>query len=176
MKGRVGPRQVPDCLQMSASLSIELELRSGSSPLQPESCSVAHLCLSLCEPMECSTPGFPVFTISQSLLKRVSIELEMPSNQLILCHPIFLMPPVFPSIRVFSNESALSYQVAKVLELQLQHQSFQWIFSQNLNHHCYYALWLCLEWRFWGAELQWNSINCLFTDPWVQVYWVLWLR
>ena len=64
------------------------------------------------------------FTISQSLLKLVSIELEMPSTQLTLCHPVFLMAPVFPSIRVFSNESALSHQVAKVLELQLQHQSF----------------------------------------------------
>ena len=43
----------------------------------------------------------------QSLLKLVSIELVMPSNQLILCHPLFLPPSIFPSIRVFSNESAL---------------------------------------------------------------------
>ena len=107
MKGRVGPRQVPDCLQMSASLSIELELRSGSSPLQPESCSVAHLCLSLCEPMECSTPGFPVFTISQSLFKLMSIELVMPSNHLMFCRPLLLLLSIFPSIRVFSNESVL---------------------------------------------------------------------
>ena len=46
------------------------------------------------------------FTISQSLLKFISIELVMPSNHLILCHPLLLLPSIFPSIRVFSNESA----------------------------------------------------------------------
>ena len=46
-------------------------------------------------------------TISQSLLKLMSIESMMPSNYLILCHPLLLLPPIFPSIRVFSNESAL---------------------------------------------------------------------
>ena len=44
---------------------------------------------------------------SQSLLKLMSIELVMPSNYLILCHPLLLLPSIFPSIRVFSNESAL---------------------------------------------------------------------
>ena len=47
------------------------------------------------------------FTISQSLLKLMSIELMMPSNHLILCHPLFLLPSIFPSIRVFSNELVL---------------------------------------------------------------------
>ena len=46
------------------------------------------------------------FTISRSLLKLMSIELLMPSNHLILCHPFLLLPSIFPSIRVFSNESA----------------------------------------------------------------------
>ena len=46
-------------------------------------------------------------TVSQSLLKLLSIELMMPSNHLILCHPLLLLPSIFPSIRVFSNESAL---------------------------------------------------------------------
>ena len=59
------------------------------------------------------------FTISWSLLKLASIESVMPSNHLILCRPLLLLPSIFPSIRVFSNE------VAKVLELQLQRQSFQ---------------------------------------------------
>ena len=61
-------------------------------------------------------------TISWSLLKLMSIESVMPSNPLILCRPLLLLPSVFPSIRVFSNESA--HQVAKALELQFQHQSF----------------------------------------------------
>ena len=47
------------------------------------------------------------FTISQSLLKLMSIESVMPSNHLVLCRPLLLLPLIFPSIRVFSNESAL---------------------------------------------------------------------
>ena len=47
------------------------------------------------------------FTISWSLLKLIPIESMMPSNHLILCHPLLLLPSIFPSIRVFSNESAL---------------------------------------------------------------------
>ena len=47
------------------------------------------------------------FTVSQSLFKFVSIELMMPYNHLVLCLPLFFMPLIFPSIRVFSNESAL---------------------------------------------------------------------
>ena len=66
-------------------------------------------------------------TNSQSLLKLVSIESVMPSNHLIFCRPLFHPPSVFPSIRVFSNESVSLHQVAKVLEFQLQYQSFQWI-------------------------------------------------
>ena len=47
------------------------------------------------------------FTNSQSLLKLMSIESVMPSNHLILCHPLLLLPSIFPNIRVFSNESDL---------------------------------------------------------------------
>ena len=46
-------------------------------------------------------------TNSRKLLKLMSFELVMPSNHLILCHPLFLLPSIFPSIRVFSNKSAL---------------------------------------------------------------------
>ena len=65
------------------------------------------------------------FTNSQSSLKFMSIESVMPFSHLILCHPFLLLPPIPPRIRVFSNESTL-HEVAKVLEFQLQHQSFQW--------------------------------------------------
>ena len=58
-------------------------------------------------------------TNSRSLLKLMSIESAMPSNHLILCVPFILPPSVFPSIRVFSNESSYSHQVAKVLQFQL---------------------------------------------------------
>ena len=63
------------------------------------------------------------FTISQNLLKLVSIELVMPSNHLILCFPLLFLPSVFPSIRVFFQCICSSHQVVKVLELQ--HQSIQ---------------------------------------------------
>ena len=53
------------------------------------------------------------FTMSQSLFKFMSIESMMPSNHLILCHPLLLLPLIFPSIRVFSNESALSIRWQK---------------------------------------------------------------
>ena len=59
-----------------------------------------------CDPMNCSLPGFQSITISWSLLKLMTIELVMPSNHLILCRPL-LLPSIFPSIRIFSNESVL---------------------------------------------------------------------
>ena len=64
-------------------------------------------------------------TNSQSLPKLMSIESVMPSNHLILCCPLLLLPSIFPSIRVFSNESALCIKWPKYW-IQLQHQSFQW--------------------------------------------------
>ena len=69
--------------------------------------SVAQSCLTLCHPMDCSMPGFPVHHNSWSLLKLMSIDSVMPSNHLILYHSLFLPPSIFPSIRIFSNESVL---------------------------------------------------------------------
>ena len=69
--------------------------------------SFIQSCLTLCGPMNCSTPGLPVHHQLLELLKLISIESVMPSNHLILSHPLLLPPSIFPSIRVFSNESAL---------------------------------------------------------------------
>ena len=69
--------------------------------------SDAQLCLTLCNPMDCSLPGFLSIINSQTLLKLMSIEPVIPFNHLILCHPLLLVPSIFPSIRVFSNESVL---------------------------------------------------------------------
>ena len=81
--------------------------------------SVVQLCPTFCDAVDCSMPGFPVFHyLPGSLLKFKSIESVMPSNCLILCRPHLFLPSIFPSIKVFSNE----------LALELQHQSFQWIF------------------------------------------------
>ena len=63
--------------------------------------------------MDGSTAGFLSFTISQSLLKLMPIESVMPSNHLILCHPLLLLPSIFPGIRVFSNEPALYHLITQ---------------------------------------------------------------
>ena len=68
---------------------------------------VAQSCPTLCDPMNHSTPGLLVHHQLPELLKLMSIELLMPSSHLILCHPLLLLPSIFPSIRVFSDESVL---------------------------------------------------------------------
>ena len=69
--------------------------------------SVAQSCPTLCDPMNCSTPGLLSVTNSRSSLRLTSIESMMPSSHLILCHPLLLLPPIPPIIEVFSNESTL---------------------------------------------------------------------
>ena len=70
--------------------------------------SVAQLCLTLCNPMDFSTPGLPVLhQLPEPFVKLMSIAWVMPSNHFILCRPLLLPPSIFPSIRVFSNESVL---------------------------------------------------------------------
>ena len=87
----------------------------------------AHECFSSVQLLSCArlfaTPRTAAcqaslsITNSQSLLKLMSIESVMPSNHLILCHPLLLLPSLFRSIRVFSNESVLHIRLANVLEL-----------------------------------------------------------
>ena len=62
-------------------------------------CSVAKLCPILYDPMDCSTPGFSSSMISQILLKSISTESVVLSNHLILCHPLFILLSIFPSIK-----------------------------------------------------------------------------
>ena len=73
-------------------------------------------------------------TISQSLLKLMSIELVMPSNHLILCHPLLLPPSIFPSIRVFSNESVLRIRWPKY-----------WSFSFSISPSNEYSGLICFR-------------------------------
>ena len=127
-------------LLQHCSIALSWELESSSSVL-PQDCSsflgsflfpsaqfssLTQSRMTLCNPVDCSTPSFLSITNSQSLLQLMSIELVRPSNHLIPCRHLLLLL-IFPSIKVFSNVSSL-HQVAKVLLLQLQHQSFQWIF------------------------------------------------
>ena len=84
--------------------------------------AVAHSCSTLCDPMNRSTPGLPVHHLSRSSLRLTSVESMMPSSHLVLCHPLLLLPPIPPSIRVFSNESALHIRWPKY-----------WSFSFNIS-------------------------------------------
>ena len=93
-------------------------------------CSVAKSCLTLCDPMDGNISGSPVLHYPWSLLKLIAIESVMPSNHLLLCCPLLLLSSIFPGIRVFL---ALHIRWPKLLEFQLQHQSFQWIVKVDFS-------------------------------------------
>ena len=84
--------------------------------------SVAQSCPTLCDPMDRSTPGLPVHHQLRSSPKPVFIKSVMPSSHLILCRPLLCLPPIPPSIRVFSNESTLHMRWPKY-----------WSFSFNIS-------------------------------------------
>ena len=67
--------------------------------------SVAQSCPTLCDPMVAACQTSLSIISSWYLLKLISIDLVMPSNHLVLCHPLLLLPSIFPIIRVFTNES-----------------------------------------------------------------------
>ena len=81
--------------------------------------SVAQLCPTLCDPMNRSMPGLPVHDQLPDFIQLMSIQSVMPSSHLILCCPLLLLPPVPPSIRVFSNESTLYMRWAKYWSFSL---------------------------------------------------------
>ena len=77
-------------------------------------------------PWTAAHQAFLSITSSWSLPKLMFDESMVPSSHLILCRPLLLLPSIFPSIRVFSNEAALWIRWPKYWRFQLQHQSFQW--------------------------------------------------
>ena len=76
-------------------------------------CSVTQSCPTLATPWTIACQASLSFTISRSLLKLMSIQSMMPSNRLILCHPLLFLPSIFPSTRVFSNESVICIRQPK---------------------------------------------------------------
>ena len=88
-------------------------------PLITQFSSVVQLCPTLCNPMDCSTPGFFVLHYLPEFAQLMSIESVMPSNHLILCCPLLLLPSTFPSIRVLSNEWALCIKRPKYLSFSI---------------------------------------------------------
>ena len=102
-------RQVIHCSQGHVAKSVLLS-------------SLAQLCLTLCDLTDCSMPGFPVHHQLPELTQTQSIKSVMPSNHIILCCPLLLLPSIFPSIRVFSKKSVLSVKWPKY-----------WSFSFSIN-------------------------------------------
>ena len=88
----------------SSTLAWKIPWTEESGRLQSSSVTQSP---TLCDPMNRSTPGLPVHHHLRSSLRLTSIESVMPSSHLILCRPLLLLPPIPPSIRVFSSESTL---------------------------------------------------------------------
>ena len=101
--------------------------------------------------MNHSTPGLPV-TSSRSSPKSVSIESVMPSNYLILCHSLLLLRSIFPSIRVFSNESTLCYRWPNY-----------WSFSFHISPLMNTQDWSPLGWTGW-ISLHFKGLSRVFSN------------
>ena len=103
---------------LSASIGLFVHPFGTSALYSVQFSSVSQLCPTPCDPMNRSTPGLPV---NNQLLEltQTHIESVMPSSHFILCPSLLLLPSIFSSIRVFSNEISSSHQVARVLEFQL---------------------------------------------------------
>ena len=100
--------------------------------------------------MDCNTPHTLSITISQSLLKLIPIELVMPSNHLILCHPLLLLLSIFPSIRVFSNESTLHIRWPKY-----------WSFSFSISPSNEYSLLISFRINWFDLLAVQGTLKCL---------------
>ena len=115
-------RQLP--VKHIGTTATEYDLDSSTAPIQHQFSSVQSLghVWFFATPWTAARQASLSITNSQSPPKPRSIELVMPSNHLILCHPLLLLPSVFPSIRAFSNESALCMRWPKY-----------WSFSFNIS-------------------------------------------
>ena len=117
----VPERHQVSCLEQASVIvdfMCQLDRIMGCLEISVQFSSVAQLFLTLCKPVDCSTPGLSI-TNSRHLLKLMSIESVMSSNHLILYYPLFLPSSVFPSIRVFSNESVLCIRWPKYWSFSL---------------------------------------------------------
>ena len=112
------------CLENSMDVGIWWTMVHGAAKTQLSDwahiSSVIHSCLTICDPMDCSMLGFPVY---HQLLKLAQIHVHRVGDAIQHSHPL-TFPSIFPSIRVFSNESVLCIGWAKYW-FQVQHQSFQ---------------------------------------------------
>ena len=122
--------------------------------------SISQSCPTLCDPMNCTRHDSLSITNSRSPPKPMSIESVMPSNHLILCHPpLLLLPSIFPSIRVFSNESALLIRWPKYWSIQYSAPTS--ILPMNTQD------WCPLGWTGW-ISLQSKGPSRVFSNTTVQ--------
>ena len=125
-------------------------------------CSVAKSCLTFCDPMDCSIPGFPVLHYLPEFAQTHSIESVMPSTHLSFCCPLLRLPSVFTSIRIFSSESALHIRWPKY-----------WYFSFSISPSLEYIQgWFPLGltglitllskglWRIFSSTIVWKHQFC----------------
>ena len=139
--------------------------------------SVAQSYLTLWDPMNCSTPGLPVHHQLWSQPKLMSIESVMPSNHLILCCPLLLLPLIFPSIRVFSNESTLRKRWPKYWSFSLnisvsnEHPGLISFRMDWLDFHAVNGFWrvfsntIVQKHKFFSAQLSSQSNSHIHTGP-----------
>ena len=139
--------------------------------------SVAQSCPTLCDPMNHSTPGLPGHHQLPEPTQTQSTELVMPSRHLILCHPLLLLPPIPPSIRVFSNESTLSvrwpkyWSLASASVLPMNTQDWSplgwtgWISLQPKELSRFFSNTTVKKHRFFSAQLSSQSNSHIHTWP-----------
>ena len=161
----------------SVSLIIQLVEYYYSTELTELFSSVAQLCLTLWDPWIAAHQASLFITNSQSLHKLMSIKLVMPSSHLILCCPLLLLPPIPPSISVFSNESTLctrwpKYWVsapASVLPMNTQDSSplgwTGWISLQSKGLSRVFANTTVQKHQFFSAQLSSQSNSHIHTWP-----------
>ena len=131
---------------------IVILLPSSFCPLVSQSVSsVTQSCPTLCDPMNRSTPGLPVHHPLPE-----STQTHVPSSHLILCHPLLLLPPIPPSIRVFSSESTFCMRWPKY-----------WSFSFKISLPMNTQDWSPLGWTGW-ISLQSQGLSRVFSNTTVQ--------
>ena len=135
------------CLLICLSVFPAILLKTRFNPFvhcSVQFSSVAQSCPTLCDPMNCSTPGLPVHHQLLEFTQTQSIESVMPSSHLILCRPLLLLPPIPPSIRVFSNESTLRMTWPK-------YWNFSFSISPSNEHPGLIFRMHCLDLAVWGT-------------------------
>ena len=135
----------------SLRLAAGLQLREEKDQVG----SVAQSCPALCDPMEARQASLSI-TNTRHLPKLMSIESVMPSNHLILCCPLLLLPLIFPSIRVLSSESALPIRWPKY-----------WSFSFNISPSSEHPGLISFRWTGW-ISLQYKWLSRVFSNTTVQ--------